>query len=106
MRDETFKKVAAYFEKASPRRLSSPISPETEIYKDLGLYGDDVYEFLMWVEKEFGVQIMVTFGKYVPTESPLFWAREAFRRACGLSYESFKVGDIVRAIDGGGGKFD
>lgn len=107
MNDETYKKIVMYLEEIVPvRPASSPINPETEIYKDLGLYGDDVYEFLLWIEKEFGVRIMVAFGKVVPSESPLFWVREAFKRAGGHSYKSFKVRDIVQAIDAGGGKFD
>jgi len=107
MVEENYRKIASYLAGLSPKRKApEDLGMDTEIYKDLGLYGDDIYEFLLWIKREFGVEIMVSFGKYVPTESTFFPIREALRRLRGDEYNSFKIRDIVGAIDEGGRKFD
>ncbi len=110
MNDETYRKVVARLQTMTPLRTTSvSIEPETEVYADLKIYGDDLFEFLVWIQKEFGVQVIVAGGKYAPSEMPFFKVVEAFKRAIGGGshrYKSLKVRDVVQAIDAGGGQFD
>lgn len=88
---------------------SVSINPETEIYADLKIYGDDLFEFLIWINKEFDIQVVVAGGKYAPSEMPFFKLAEAFKKAIGGGrhrYKSLEVRDVVQAIDAGGGQFD
>jgi Protein of unknown function (DUF1493) len=110
MNDEIYKKVVAQLRTRTPLKTGSvSINPETEIYADLKIYGDDLFEFLIWISDEFGVQVIVAGGKYAPSEMPFFKVVEAFKRAVkGQShrYKSLKVRDVVQAIEAGGGQFD
>jgi hypothetical protein len=110
MSEETYSKVIAKLKTMAPLNTdTASINPETEIYPDLKIYGDDLFEFLIWIDKEFGVQVFVAGGKYVPSETPFFAVTEAFKKAVrGRShrYKSLKVGDVVQAIEAGGGLFD
>jgi hypothetical protein len=110
MNDEAYKKVVAQLRKMTPKKAGSvSINPETEIYADLKIYGDDLFEFLIWISKEFGVQVIVAGGKYAPSEVPFFKVVEAFKRVIGgrsHRYKSLKVRDVVQSIDAGGGRFD
>jgi hypothetical protein len=94
---------------SSLKAPSVSIRPETEIYADLKIYGDDLFEFLIWIKKEFGVQITVSGAKYTPSEMPFFRVVGAFKNAVrggNHRYKSLKVRDVVKAIDAGGGQFD
>jgi hypothetical protein len=110
MSEETYRKVIAKIKTMAPLKTdAASINLETEIYADLRIYGDDLFEFLIWIDKEFGVQVFVAGGKYVPSETPFFGVAEAFKktvRGGSHSYKSLKVRDIVQAIDAGGGRFD
>jgi hypothetical protein len=59
---------------------SVSINPETEIYSDLKIYGDDLFEFLIWIGDEFHVPVVVAGGKYAPSEMPFFMVVEAFKK--------------------------
>lgn len=88
-------KVIAQLTKMSARKI--PITEDMEIFYDLRLYGDDLYEFLVWVYKEFGVQFHINLKEYAPGETwlvPLFWRRETQSGR----YKSLKVRDILDAI--------
>jgi hypothetical protein len=110
MSEKTYRKVVTKLKAMTPFKLdAASINPETEIYADLKIYGDDLFEFLIWIDKEFGVQIFVAGRKYVPSETPFFWGAEAFKKAIrggAHSYKSLKVRDVVQAIDAGGRRFD
>jgi len=110
MNDEIYKKVATQLRTMTSLKAGSvSISPETEIYADLKIYGDDLFEFLIWISNEFGVQVTVAGGKYAPSEMPFFKVVEAFKKAVGGEnhrYKSLKVSDVVQAIDAGGGQFN
>lgn len=109
MNDEIYTKVAAHLRTMTPKARSVPINPDKEIYADLEIYGDDLFEFLVWVSSEFGVQITVAGGKYAPSEMPFFELVRAFKKAVGArnrDYKSLTVRDVVQAIEAGGGQFD
>ena len=109
MKDETYKKVVARLQTITPLKATSvSIELETEVYADLRIYGDDLFEFLVWIQEEFGVQVIVAGGKYAPSEIPLFRVVEFFKRTIGgrsYHYKSLKVRDVVQAIDAGGKQF-
>jgi hypothetical protein len=77
-----------------------PVSENTEIYADLGIYGDDIVELVWWLEKEFGVGTNVNPFRYAPRETWFFPIRAA-RRFMGVEprYESLTVRDIIAAIE-------
>jgi hypothetical protein len=85
---------------SSPKNRVKNITGDTEIYKDLGIYGDDIVNFCWWLEKEYLVEMNIDPFKYAPREMPFFQIRNAARRALGGAphYESLKVRDIFAAI--------
>jgi len=103
--DENFTKVVGQLSRVSrPARTRAPIRPETEIYYDLGLYGDDLFELFRWLRQEFGVEVHVRLSKYAPSETPWLALPKAFSRLMGQNasrYASLTVGDIVAAIERG-----
>ncbi len=86
---------------ASPRKRSSPISENTEIYADLGVYGDDLVELVWWLEKEFVVATKVNPFTYAPTEGAFLGVIRAARKFAGVEhrYESLTVRDVIAAIE-------
>jgi hypothetical protein len=67
MNDETYAKVVVHLQTMTSRDLeSASINSETEIYADLKIYSDDLFEFLIWVGEEFHVEIIVAGGKNMP----------------------------------------
>jgi hypothetical protein len=110
MNDEIYNQVAAQLRTMTSVKAGSlPISPETEIYADLKIYGDDLFEFLIWIRNQFGVQVTVAGGKYAPSEIPFFKVVEAFKKTISGEthrYKSLRIRDVVQAIEAGGGQFD
>lgn len=110
MNENTYKKVIAEVKTMVPLKFDcASINAETEIYADLRIYGDDLLEFLLWIETEFRVKISIAGDKYVPSETPFFALAEAFKKFVGGGvhrYKSLKIRDIVEAIDAGGRQFD
>jgi len=83
-----------------------PITEDTEVCADLGIYGDDVaFDLILWVSKEFGVEGVFNMPRYGPGEGffrPV--TRNRIRKLFGLQkepYKSFKVRDLVSAIEAG-----
>jgi hypothetical protein len=69
---------------------------------DLGLYGDDLYELIIWIFREFGVEPNINIADFAPGESFLFrlpasWKRQRNRGR----YGSLKIRDIISAIEAG-----
>ena len=110
MNDEIYKKVANQLRTMTPVKIGSvPISPDTEIYADLKIYGDDLFEFLIWIKNQFGVQVTVAGGKYAPSEGPFLKVVKALTTIINGKthpYKSLKIRDVVNAIDTGGTQFD
>lgn len=109
MGEDTYRKVIAKLKTMTPRKTDpASITAETEIYADLNIYGDDLFEFLIWIDKEFGTPIIVYGAKYAPSESAFLAITKAIRALCGRprTYKSLTVRDIVQAIEADGGQFD
>lgn len=110
MSEEVYRKVVEKLKTMSPLKIDpTSINIETEIFNDLRIYGDDLFEFIIWIQDEFGAQVIVSGGKYAPSETPFFAITEAIKKAVSGGqhmYKSLKVRDIVQAIDAGGGQFD
>jgi len=110
MNNETYDKIAGELRTLVPLKVwSEPITLDTEIYKDLKIYGDVLFDFLMWIEREFGMQITISGNDYAPPEGPFLGIFKALTGAASgsdRSYKSLKVRDVVQAVDAGGGQFN
>lgn len=101
---------SSLFEKISAKLNVMPIynnrtiGMETEIYKDLGLYGFDFFEFFMWVEDFYNVTIRFeNLSEYCPSENGLEPLRHLLcrimkRQRDYSKYKSMKVKDVIGAI--------
>lgn len=99
---EAFHKVVERLSRmAAPQKRALPISEDTEVYRDLEIYGDELVDLVWWLEKEFGVTPNVDPFRYAPREFPFSWALRAISKAIGREpeYTSLKVRDIVAAIE-------
>jgi hypothetical protein len=100
--DQTFSEVEAHLRKVlPPRKRAMPITPETELYSDLGMYGDVIaFDVVFWASRKFGVEGTFRLDDYAPGEMPGFLRPLA--RFLGWNrgyYKSLKVSDVVRAIE-------
>jgi hypothetical protein len=104
--DDTFHKVEEHLrEMLPPRERARPIKPETELYRDLGMYGDVIaFDVILWATREFGVEGKFQLPDYVPGEYPFpgqsFW--KLLGKLTGKQeprYKSLTVRDIVTAIE-------
>ncbi len=97
----SFQKVANYLLKtAAPKRRLSGISAETELYYDLGIYGHDLFEFVLWIQKEFGLTPTLKIADYAPSEWPFLWMNDIYRKITRKPpYKSLKVRDVLVAIE-------
>ena len=99
-RDTTREKIFNLLKQRSAYASKMPITDDTEIYYDLRLSGTDLYEFLVWVGKEFNVEFKINLPEYSPSEGwdPFFFREWRLRHR---PYKSLKVGDILIAIEAG-----
>ena len=103
--DETFHKVEEHLKSVLPRRERTvPITPETEIYRDLGMYGDVIaFDLVLWAQHEFGAfEGSLRLTNYAPGEDPFHKPRQFLRRLMGWKerqYKSLTVRDVVTAIE-------
>jgi len=89
---------------AAPKFRKLPITDDTEVYYDLRIFGDDLYDFVVWVSKEFGIERRINLDEYGPREgipSLLFRERRVRREREQGRYKSLKVRDILMAIESG-----
>jgi hypothetical protein len=84
----------------APQKRVLPITEDTEVYRDLKIYGDEIVA-LVWLEKEFGVTPNIDPFNYAPREFPFAWAWHAIRKVTGRepTYKSLRVRDIVAAVE-------
>lgn len=89
-------------------KQNAPIGEETELYYDLGLYGDDLFEMTIWMEKEFGMEPTGYMLRRAPPESfmPPFsdilnWLYRRCLRRPKKRYGSLKVRDVINAAAAG-----
>ena len=103
---EVFRKVVVWLSRSTAVNTKlTPITLETEVYYDLGLYGDDLYELVMRLYREFGVGPELRLAEYGPREWPFHRCRRIIRKLLSRSepqYTSLKVRDIVAAIEARG----
>jgi hypothetical protein len=99
---EIFKKVAEQLYKmTAPQYRVAPITTETEIYQDLGIYGDEIVEFVWWLEREFDVNTNVNPFRYTPRDGVASGILRLIRKIIGSKphYDSLKVRDIMAVIE-------
>jgi hypothetical protein len=100
--EEVFRKVVERLSKmAAPRNRAGPITGDTHIYRDLGIYGDEIVDLVRWLDEEFGVKPSINLFRHAPQEFPFSGAFRTIRRFIGVEpqYESLKVRDIIAAIE-------
>jgi hypothetical protein len=102
--DDTFRKVEEHLRKMlPPRERARPISPDTELYRDLGMYGDVIaFDVVLWATHEFGIQGQFRLTDYAPGESPFRFLWKPLAKLMGKKeppYKSPTVRDIVTAIE-------
>jgi hypothetical protein len=97
------KKLIDHLKTMAPRNRAETISDTTELYYDLGLYGDDIFEFVLWAHKELGIKPPFELRKYAPSEwasQPIYrliaWLAGSSRR-----YQSFTVRHVLAAAKAG-----
>ena len=82
----------------APHIRSTPIADNTELYYDLGIYGDDMFEFVVWARKEFGIEYPLELKRYAPGEMFLLFRRRTLRLdRMRRPYESFTVRHVLDA---------
>jgi hypothetical protein len=99
---EVFRKVVErLYKMTAPQYRATPITEETEIYLDLGIFGDEIVELVWWLEREFAAKTNVNPFRYAPREGALRGMLRTLRRIMGFGtqYESLKVRDIVAVIE-------
>jgi hypothetical protein len=107
-KEEVLRKVVERLARmASPKTRSVPITLDTEVYRDLGIYGDEIVDLVVWLSEEFGIAGVTSPFVYAPREFPyafpfLEWFC-AVTRALGIGakphYKSLKVRDLIAAIE-------
>ena len=73
-----------------------PITPDTEVYSDLVIYGDVLFELVLWLNKKFGVATNLELGRYAPSETPFYWIQKPISPR---QYDSLKIQDVIAAIE-------
>jgi hypothetical protein len=92
---------------SGPARQHVTITDATEIYYDLRIFGQDLYDFLVWVANEFGVPVEIDVAQHAPRERmpPLLfrnWQERHEREK--RPYKSLTVRDILGIVERGRSK--
>lgn len=95
------KQIMEYVERINPDP-NVMIDDFTEIYYDLGIFGDDLFEFGEWLAKVFGVEGSLIVNDFGPSDGvpPIFFRKK--RRAAekkANKYRSLTFGDLVEAAN-------
>jgi hypothetical protein len=100
-------KIIEHLEAVRPRgRPVVPISEDTELWYDLGIYGDELFDLAIWARDALGVEPNLDIKGSAPSESPFqfLWLRlgRKFRVDHARSrYPSFTVRDVIAAAKAG-----
>ncbi len=100
---ETYRKLTEKLMALTAARGVS-ISPDTEIFYDLRIYGIELLELFLWINREFRVELKVDISLYAPGESQFgglfqkIWVRLTGKHP---HYKSLSVRRIVEAIEKG-----
>ena len=71
-------KIIEHLEAVRPRgRPVVPISDSTELWYDLGIYGDELFDFAIWARDALGIEPNLDIGSHAPSEGPFqfLWLR-------------------------------
>lgn len=80
--------------RATAERPPRDLSEATEIYFDLRISGDDLYELLAWIAGEFKVDFSgMKLGEFAPHEGAELWPPIT------KPYKSLTIGALFRAVD-------
>jgi hypothetical protein len=97
---EAFRRVEEHLR---PWARGGQITPGTELYRDLGMYGDDLFfDVVIWADREFGVEGSFHLTKYAPAEHSYPRLRQMLRKLLGMEppqYKGLTVRDVVAAIE-------
>ncbi|MCX7360585.1 MAG: hypothetical protein NTV97_01645 [Alphaproteobacteria bacterium] len=101
---DAFRRVAEKLSQIGHWRYQANLTPETEIYRDLHIYGMDMAELIWWASKEFEIQGTVDIGACGPPEvtDPLAGLWNSARKLLGFGkkqYKSFTVRDVLASIE-------
>jgi hypothetical protein len=99
--DETFRKVQEYLSKF---RRGVTVTLDTELYYDLGMFGNTLdWDLVLWAHREFGVERNLRSLEYGPGNVASFaHLYEMIAKPLGLrtrQYKSLKVRDVMAAIE-------
>ena len=101
---ETRNKVLEFLKTVgTTRRRSAPINDDTELYQDLAVYGDDLYELVVWAREELGIKPDLILGEHAPGEAWSTPLRRLMERSTRYRsrFQSLTVGDILKAAKRG-----
>jgi hypothetical protein len=97
-------KIIEHLEAVRPRgHPVVPISDNTELWYDLGIYGDELFDFALWARDALGIEPNLALGKHAPGEA----AFPFLRRWMGPSdrsrsrYQSLTVLHVLAAAKAG-----
>jgi hypothetical protein len=98
---ETFRRVEEHLR---PWARGMPITSDTEISHDLGIYGDDLaFDVVLWATREFGVEgVFVGLWDRAPGERNFGYLWRWWKRRRGVKdrrYGSFPVRELVSFIE-------
>lgn len=100
---DLFDVVADHLHRISrPRPDGLRITLDTELYRDLRLYGDDLWELALWMQRTFDVEGTFIPTQYGPAEWPLLWLFTRLKKLLRLNdtqHESLTVRDILSVIE-------
>jgi hypothetical protein len=86
-----------------PWARGAAITPDTELYRDLGIYGDDLaFDIVLWATGEFGMEGSFHLAEYAPGEQLFSRLRDWVRELLGMKprqFRSLTVRDVVAAIE-------
>jgi len=98
---ETYRKLTEKLGELTAARGVS-ISLDTEVFRDLRIYGIELLELFLWINREFGIELKVDISKYAPGESQFgglfqtIWVKLTGKRP---HFKSLSVRRIVEAIE-------
>lgn len=103
---EIFSEISDHLRSVSaPKARGVPISTDTEIFYDLGIYGTDLYELFVWISNKYGLEMRRDIADFGPGEGYLFGFLQGWIRRLSLreprKYRSLKVSDLLSAISKG-----
>jgi hypothetical protein len=102
--NDTFQRVAAKLAQIGHPKYQTNLTRESEIYRDLHIYGMDFAELILWVSREYGVKGTINIHPYCPPETsfPLAALWNLSRRILGLGerqYKNFRVSHVLACIE-------